>query len=117
MTFEEMDALFQKPATGENTTLMDSFKNPDGTPKMLPVATNITKTTQNDTEIYDADPSPVAFDTFTGTATNDNYYLYIKLQPNMELYKYFIDYLYADMPFYLAYQVGIKLYVTPETNS
>lgn len=103
MTFATLDYLFQNQ-------------------EMHPVA----KMTQNGT-VYTAAPTDLVVYNYTaetpegteGAAATppEYYYLYIKLQPNMELYKYFIDYLYADMPFYLAYQVGIKLYVTPETNS
>ncbi len=63
-------------------------------------------------------PAPAAEQTYNApTGTTTDYYLYIKLQPNMEMYKYFIDYLYAHMPFYLSYQVGIQLSVNPATNS
>ena len=61
---------------------------------------------------YTAAPAAVQeYTASVGTATE--YYLYIKLQPNMAMYKYFIDYLYAHMPFYLSYQVGIQLSVNP----
>ena len=40
-----------------------------------------------------------------------------KLQPNITLYKYFIDYLYDAMPFYLAYEVRVVLSVTPTTTA
>lgn len=64
-------------------------------------------------------PSKNSIDQPIGTIADGtgSYYLYIKLQPNMELYKYFIDILYADMPFHLAYQVGIQLYVVPESTN
>jgi hypothetical protein len=53
---------------------------------------------------------------FDTTVTGDYYYLYIKLEPNIELYKFFIDYLWADMPFYLVYDVRVVLSVSPASN-
>lgn len=50
------------------------------------------------------------------TLTEEYYYLYIKLEPNIELYKHFINYLWADMPFYLAYEVRVQLSVFPSSN-
>lgn len=85
--------------------------------EMLSVAT-MTKESESDTA-YTPSKNSVD-DQLVGTVAaqeTGSYYLYIKLQPNMELYKHFIDILYADMPFYLAYQVAIQLYVTPATNS
>ncbi len=100
MTFATLDFLFK-----------DQEMSPVATMTKENGATSYT-ITKNSTD------EPIG--TFAPTDTDnppEYYYLYIKLQPNMDLYKYFIDYLYADMPFYLAYQVGIQLYVTPETNS
>ncbi|MBQ8719943.1 MAG: hypothetical protein IJY65_02810 [Clostridia bacterium] len=44
----------------------------------------------------------------TSSITGDYYYVYIKLTPNIDLYKYFIDYLWDSMPFYLAYEIRVK---------
>ncbi len=85
--------------------------------EMLPLATMTEQT--NGTYTAAMNSTEDAIGTFAPENANDppeKYYLYIKLQPNMELYKYFIDYLYADMPFYLAYQVGIQLSVRPASN-
>lgn len=85
--------------------------------EMLSVAT-MTKVNESDTA-YTPSKNSVN-DQFVDTVAaqeTGSYYLYIKLQPNMELYKYFVDILYADMPFYLAYQVAIQFYVTPAPNS
>jgi hypothetical protein len=41
--------------------------------------------------------------------TGDYYYVYIRLCPNISLYKYFIDYLWDSMPFYLAYDVHVAI--------
>ena len=66
----------------------------------------------------DADGDPLTTEKAFNTAslTGDFYYLYVKLEPNIELYKHFIDYLWADMPFYLAYEVRVMLSVTPTAN-
>lgn len=66
----------------------------------------------------DANGNPVTSEkNFDTTAlTGDYYYLYIKLQPNITMYKYFIDHLYDAMPFYLAYEVRVVLSVTPTAN-
>ena len=84
--------------------------------EMLPLATM----TKNTGGTYDASPAEITTTTFAvaeGAETPEYYYLYIKLQPNMALYKYFIDYLVNYMPFYLAYQVGIQLSVTPAATA
>jgi hypothetical protein len=105
MTFATLDSLFQNQAMSPVA-------------KMTPSGDVYTAKPTDPVEytyVYTAEPTE---GTEGAAATPpEYYYLYIKLQPNMELYKYFVDILYADMPFYLAYQVGIKLYVTPETNS
>lgn len=41
--------------------------------------------------------------------SSDYYYVYIRLCPNISLYKYFIDYLWDSMPFYLAYDVHVAI--------
>lgn len=66
----------------------------------------------------DANGNPVTSEKNFNTAslTGDYYYLYIKLQPNITMYKYFIDHLYDAMPFYLAYEVRVVLSVTPTAN-
>lgn len=105
MTFATLDYLFKNQAmspVAEMTPSGEAFTA--GPPELLKYTYDYTAETPEGTEGAAATPP-------------EYYYLYIKLQPNMDLYKYFIDYLYADMPFYLAYQVGIQLYVTPETNS
>lgn len=67
---------------------------------------------------FRADGTPVLSEqTFTGTPTNGFYYLYIKLEPNMPLYKEFIEPLYAHMPFYLSYETRIMLSVRPADTS
>ena len=114
MDFTALDSLFK------NNTL-DKFmkEEADGTktPKLLPLATMTEQTDGTYTAAMNSTEDAIG--TFAPENANDppeKYYLYIKLQPNMELYKYFIDYLYADMPFYLAYQVGIQLSVRPASN-
>ncbi len=47
----------------------------------------------------------------TQALSGNYYYVYIKLQPNITLYKYFIDYLWANMPFCLAYDIRVYLTV------
>ena len=89
-------------------TLDYLFKDVD----MHPLATFA----KNEEGINVASPAEITTTTFAvdeGANAPEYYYLYIKLQPNMALYKYFIDYLVNYMPFYLAYQVGIQLSVTP----
>lgn len=85
-TFASLDALFSEEAAALNNV------NANGDP--------ITTTKSFD----------------IATLTDDYYYLYIKLEPNIALYKHFIDYLWADMPFYLAYEVRVTLSVTPTAN-
>lgn len=85
-TFASLDALF----TEEAAALNNVNANDD------PVTT---------TKIFDV-----------AALSDDYYYLYIKLEPNIELYKHFIDYLWADMPFYLAYEVRVTLSVTPTAH-
>ncbi len=85
-TFASLDALF----TEEAAALSNVNANDD------PVTT---------TKIFDV-----------AALNGDYYYLYIKLEPNIELYKHFIDYLWADMPFYLAYEVRVTLSVTPTVH-
>ena len=109
ITYETLNAMF------DNNTLT-KFKNDDGSAKMLPLATMTKNGNTYTATMNSAEDAIGIFEPDEGT-TPDHYYLYIKLQPNMELYKYFIDYLYADMPFYLAYQVGIQLSVKPATTS
>ena len=85
-TFASLDALFTEEAAALNN--VNANGDPITTAKIFDVA----------------------------TLTDDYYYLYIKLEPNIELYKHFIDYLWADMPFYLAYEVRVTLSVTPAVN-
>ena len=67
---------------------------------------------------FRADGTPVLSEqTFTGTPTGGFYYLYIKLEPNMPLYKEFIEPLYAHMPFYLSYETRIMLSVRPADST
>lgn len=49
----------------------------------------------------------------TSEIGGEYYYLYVKLLPNIELYKYFVDYLWNHMPFFLAYDVRVGLTVSP----
>ena len=44
--------------------------------------------------------------------TSDSYYVYIKLEPNINLYKHFIDYLWDNMPFCLAYEIRVTMSVS-----
>ena len=62
------------------------------------------------------DPVTTAKSFDVASLTDEYYYLYIKLEPNIDLYKHFIDYLWADMPFYLAYEVRVLLSVSPTAN-
>ena len=48
--------------------------------------------------------------TFTGEA-DDFYYAYIKLEPNVSIYSGFIEYLWNNMPFFLAYEVRVTFEV------
>jgi glycerol-3-phosphate dehydrogenase len=38
-----------------------------------------------------------------------------KLEPNVSLYKHFIEHLWNNMPFFLAYEIRVTLDVSPET--
>ena len=60
----------------------------------------------------DGSGSPVMNDV-EYSATADYYYIYVKLTPNIELYSKFIDHLWDNMPFHLAYEVRVKLEVNP----
>lgn len=66
----------------------------------------------NDTE-DDGVPSleSTSFDFSTLEEGAQYYYAYVKFEPNISLYKYFIDYLYEHMPFCLAYEVRVVLEV------
>ena len=45
------------------------------------------------------------------SVTSDYYYAYIKLEPNVSIYSGFIDYLWNDMPFFLAYEIRVTFEV------
>ena len=49
----------------------------------------------------------------TAALEEDYYYVYVRLQPNLLLYKNFIEHLWDHMPFFLAYEVRVSLDVTP----
>ena len=73
----------------------------------------------NDSQIYSMDsfendgaPEKNIFEIDLSTAQGDYYYAYIKLTPNISLYSHFIDYLWRDMPFFLAYEIRAVLDVT-----
>lgn len=125
MTFATLDSLFQNQAMSPVAKMTQNGTVYTAEPTDLVVYTydytaeTTAATTEAPTEApaEGGDEESVS-ETESAAATHpEYYYLYIKLQPNMELYKYFIDYLYADMPFYLAYQIGVQLYVTPATES
>jgi hypothetical protein len=63
----------------------------------------------------DADGAPIPRTLTVDTASlgGDYYYAYIKLEPTMSLYKHFIDYLWNNMPFFLAYEIRVTLEVLP----
>lgn len=72
----------------------------------------------NNFDANDGDKPKCFTQKFTGEPTSDGfYYLYIRLEPNMPLYKNFIEHLYAYMPFYLSYETRIILSVTPANES
>lgn len=50
----------------------------------------------------------------SGESQSEYYYLYIKLEPNVSIYSGFIDFLWADMPFGLSYDVRFTLSVESE---
>ena len=116
-TFVSYSCVLSAQAPDEDmmyNDLNDLFEPEDGDPAEIHPLAKMTKAEGATT--YSPAPNigtdPLVFSA-TATPAPTEYYLYIKLQPNMDLYKYFIDYLYADMPFYLAYQVGIRLSVSP----
>ena len=45
----------------------------------------------------------------------DYYYLYIRLEPNVSLYKYFVEHLWNNMPFFLTYEIRVTLSVRSQT--
>lgn len=45
----------------------------------------------------------------------DFYYVYIRLEPNVSLYKHFIDHLWNNMPYFLTYEIRATLSVRPQT--
>lgn len=57
-------------------------------------------------------PNHLTFD--VSSAQQDYYYAYIKLEPNVSLYKHFIEHLWNNMPFFLAYEIRVTLDVSPE---
>lgn len=50
------------------------------------------------------------------SVAGDYYYAYIKLEPNVSLYKHFIEYLWNNMPFFLAYEIRVTLNVAPNAE-
>ena len=59
------------------------------------------------------DPLPHTYSVDTADIDGDYYYAYIKIEPNLSLYKYFVEYLWDNMPFLLAYRVRVTLEVAP----
>ena len=101
-----------------------SFENMNGLFEGVEIKPLATMTKEAGASVYTVTMNdPAAQDcTYTlglteGESAPAKYYLYVKLQPNMELYKYFIDYLVNEMPFYLSYQVGIQLSVNPTAKT
>jgi hypothetical protein len=61
----------------------------------------------------DGSPETSSYNFDTSALDEDFYYVYIKFTPNIDLYKHFIDVLWDSMPFYLAYEVKVRLEVIP----
>ena len=63
---------------------------------------------------FDENGDPVTDSTTfdISSLTSDSYYVYIKLEPNINLYKHFIDYLWDNMPFCLAYEIRVTMSVS-----
>ena len=59
------------------------------------------------------DPLPHTYLVDTADIDGDYYYAYLKIEPNLSLYKYFVEYLWDHMPFFLAYRVRVTLEVAP----
>ena len=59
------------------------------------------------------DPITTKLEMDIESVDGDYYYLYIKLEPNISLYKHFIEYLWNNMPFFLAYEIRVTLSLEP----
>lgn len=59
------------------------------------------------------DPIPRELTMDISEVTGDYYYAYVKLVPNVSIYARFIDYLWNNMPFFLAYEIRMTFQVTP----
>ena len=59
------------------------------------------------------DPIPHELTMDISEVTDDYYYVYVKLVPNVSIYARFIDYLWNNMPFFLAYEIRMTFQVTP----
>ena len=45
----------------------------------------------------------------------DFYYVYVRLEPNVSLYKHFIEHLWNNMPYFLTYEIRATLSVRSQT--
>lgn len=59
-------------------------------------------------------PVPSEYNIDPSLVSGDYYYAYVRLVPNVSLYKHFIDYLWDNMPFFLAYEIRVTLEVLPQ---
>lgn len=61
-------------------------------------------------------PIPSEYNIDPSLVSGDYYYAYVRFVPNVSLYKHFIDYLWDNMPFFLAYEIRVTLEVLPQVS-
>ncbi|MBR7095417.1 MAG: hypothetical protein IKC73_04285 [Clostridia bacterium] len=67
-----------------------------------------------DAPTYALNSAPPVATYDTAAEDGDYYYVYLRLQPNLSLYKHFIEHLWNRMPFFLAYEVRVTLDVSAQ---
>ena len=60
-------------------------------------------------------PIPYELTHDVGSVVGDFYYVYIRLEPNVSLYKHFIEHLWNNMPYFLTYEIRATLSVRSQT--
>lgn len=61
------------------------------------------------------DPIPHELTHDVDSVDGEYYYAYIRLEPNVALYKYFVEHLWNNMPFFLTYEIRVTLSVRSQT--
>ena len=121
LPFEDTDKLSSIAAIetdNESTFISFSYVVSESDPSVFTDITEVealfevTDTFDMDSIDANGNPEVINIDYDISAITNDYYFVYVKLEPNISLYKYFVDYLWDNMPFYLAYEIKVTLLVT-----